>query len=207
MANPTVQSLQTGNGNGPPVLKDYVDNENNNRIFLHHQAIIHTYKFNSCGNITEWGADVFQDDQNRYALDFQVWRPSPTNNLTGAGCYSLVGNNRFISISLRGGIAIVSPSPQDYVQYQSGDVLGFYVESASPILSTTRPDNGVVIQNTGDFTKDTIWYASIAPTMATSKDLDCPYTVGTLGDLKSSTRAAPVISIATSKLYTSLSII
>ena len=194
------QDLQTGNGNGPPTLRDYRDNENNNRILLHYQAIIHTYKFNSCGNITEWGADVFQNDQGRYALDFQVWRPSPTTDpTTGTGCYSLVGNNRFASISLSGGIARVTPSPQDYIQYQSGDMLGVYVESASPILSSTRPDNGVVIQITNDFTKDTIWYTSIAPTMATSKGLDCPYTVGEPGGLMSSRRGAPVISIATSR--------
>ena len=173
---------------------------NNNRIFLHHQAIIHTYKFNGCGNITEWGADVFQNDQNSYAVDFQVWRPSPTTNSIGAGCYSLVANNRFTSISLRGGTVIVTPSPQDCIQYQSGDVLGFYVESASIILSSSRPDNGVVIQTTGDFTKNTVWYASIAPSEATSRDLDCPYTVGELGDLNSRTHAAPVISIATSRL-------
>ena len=203
--NPAAQSLQTGNGNGPPELREYEGAANNNRIFLHHQAIVHTYKFNSCGNITAWGADVFQNDQNIYTVDFQVWRPSPTNNFTGAGCYSLVGNNRFTSISLNVGIVIATPSHQDYIQYQSGDVLGFYVENASPVSG--RPDNGVVIQNTGDFTKDTIWYASIAPAMATSKDLDCPYTVGKLGDLKSYTHAAPVISIATSKLYTFLSII
>ena len=198
----TAQSLQTGSGNGPPDLKEYMNSENDNRIHLHHQAIVHTYKFNSCGNITEWGADVFQNDQNRYALDFQVWRPSPTvDDSTGTGCYSLVGNNRFTSISLSGGVAIVTPSPQDYIPYQSGDVLGFYVESASRILTPTRSDNGVVIQITGSFTRETIWYASIAPTVATSRDLDCPYTVGTLGVLNSNTRAAPVISIATSKLY------
>ena len=194
------QSLQTGNGNGPPVLIDYKGDDNNNRVFLHHQAIIHTYKFDSCGNITGWGADVFQNDQREYALDFQVWRPSPTTDpTTGTGCYSLVGNNRFTSISLSRGIAIVTPSPQDYIRYQFGDVLGVYVENASPILTPTRSDNGVVIQITGDFTKDTIWYASIAPTMVTSKGLDCPYTVGELGSLISSRRGAPVISIATSR--------
>ena len=164
------------------------------------QAIIHTYRFTSCGNITEWGADVFLNEQN-YALDFQVWRPSSiTDSTTGTGCYSLVGNNRFTSISLSGGLAIVSPSPQDYIQYKSGDVLGVYVESAAP-PSQNRLDNGVVIQVTNDFTKDTIWYASITPTMAFSKDQDCPYTVGSGDDLSSISRGAPVISIATSRFH------
>ena len=108
-----------------------------------------------------------------------------------------MGNNSFTSISLSGGVARVTPSPQDYIQFQSGDVLGFYVESAA------RPNNGVVIRINGDFTRDTIWYASIAPSVAASRDLDCPYTVGELGDLNSYTHAAPVISIATSRLYLS----
>ena len=137
---------------------------------------------------------MFQNDQDRYALDFQVWRPSATvNNSTGAGCYSLVGNNRFTSISLSGGIVRVTPSPQDYVQFQSGDVLGVYVESAS--IRQPGATNGVVIQV--QFTRDTIWYASIAPTMVTSKGGDCPYSVGNRGMLSLSRRAAPVISIST----------
>ena len=143
----------------------------------------------------------FVNSQNTYVLDFQVWRLSPTtDSTTGTGCYSLVGNNRFTSISLSGGLAIVSPSPQDYIQYKSGDVLGVYVESATPALAGTS-DNGVVIQTTSDFTKDTIWYASITPIVAFSKDLNYPYAVGSGGDLSSTSRGAPVISIATSRLY------
>ena len=72
--------------------------------------------------------------KNDYILDLQVWRPSPTvDDSTGAGQYSLVGNNRFTSISLPMGggasqVAILTPSSQaqDYIQFQPGDVLGFY---------------------------------------------------------------------------------
>ena len=199
MIDSTAPSLQTGSENGPPALKDYMNDQNNNRILLHHQAIIHTYKLINCGNITEWEADVFQNDQNRYALDFQVWRPSPTvNNSTGTGCYSLVGNNRFTSISLSSGVARVTPSPQDYIQFRPGDVLGIYVESAS--IWQPGATNGVVFQvslSGSRFTRDTIWYASIAPTMVVSKDRDCPYTVGNSGALSLSRRGAPVISIST----------
>ena len=50
--------------------------------------------------------------QNEYTLDLQVWRPSPTvDDSTGAGQYSLVGNNRFTSISLSDQVAIVRPGP------------------------------------------------------------------------------------------------
>ena len=131
-----------------------------------------------------------------YTLDFQVWRPSPTvDDSTGIGCYSLVGNNSFTSIPLSGDVARVTPSPQDYIQFRPGDVLGFYVEE-------TRDDNDndgvVVLTEPSSFTSELVWYASIAPTMATSQNGDCPYSVGSNGVLNTLTRAAPVISISTS---------
>ena len=152
-----------------------------------------------CGNITEWGVDVHpagnanQPGFEPYTIHFQVWRPSPTvDDSTVTGCYSLVGNNRFTSISLSNGVAVVTPSPQDYIQFQPGDVLGFYVEEA-------RDDNdGIIVLTSGSFTNELVWYASIAPTMATSQNGDCPYSVGSSGVLSTLTRAAPVISISTS---------
>ena len=134
--------------------------------------------------------------QNVYTLDLQVWRPSPTvDDSTGAGQYSLVGNNRFTAISLPMGkdapqVARLTPSPQDYIHYQPGDVLGFYVEEA-------RSDgDGVVVLTSEDYTSDVVWFASIAPTLATSQTT---YSIGSSGDLDTSTRAAPVISIGTGK--------
>ena len=62
-------------------------------------------------------------------------------------------------------------------------------------------DNGVVIltsySGTTNFTSELVWYASIAPAMATSQNGDCPYSVGSNGVLNTLTRAAPVISIST----------
>ena len=193
------QALQTGNGIGLPDFINYRGIANDNRLPLHTQGIIYTYSFNSCGNITEWGADLHQDRPG-YTLDFQVWRPSPTvDDSTGTGCSSLVGNNRFTSISLSGGVAIVTPSPQDYIQFQPNDVLGFYVESASIRASTDNP-NGLVLQTSPSrFTSELMWLASIAPSVATSQSGSCPYSVGINGLINTPTRAAPVISIATSK--------
>ena len=112
------------------------------------------------------------------------------NDSTGTGCYSLVGNNRFTSISLISGhgFARVTPSPQDYIQFHPGDVLGFYVEQA-----VGRGD-GIVVHT--DFTNDLVWYGSITQTNAT-------FTLGSDGDLRTSMHAAPVISINTCK-YTKL---
>ena len=170
------------------------------------QAIFASYRLNCCGNITEWGVDVNSgvfsgptDRSGKYSLDLQVWRPSPTvDDSTGAGCYSLVGNNRFIAISsiTSPGVAIVTPSPQDYnIPFQLGDVLGVYVEDAS------LPGDGVVVLTTYStirFTNDLVWYASIAPSVATSQNGDCPYSVGSNGGvLNTLVQGAPVISIST----------
>ena len=132
-----------------------------------------------------------------YILDLQVWRPSPTvDESAGTGCYSLVGNNRFTSIPLQNFVALVTPSPQDYIQFQPGDVLGFYVEEA-----LIRTLDGVIILTsydaTSSFTNELVWHASIVPTMATSLNGDCPYSVGSSGVLNTLARAAPVISIST----------
>ena len=172
------------------------------RIFQHHQAIIYTYKFNCCGVITAWGADVHPGEKAReYTVDFQVWRPSRTvEDSTGTGCYSLVGNNRFTSISLRGGLARATPSSQDYIQFQPGDVLGFYMES-----DEDDPRPGIVV-NSDNVNREVVWYASIDPSEATK---GCPYPWPTESDELSITltHAAPIISISTSKLLTYYSII
>ena len=97
-------------------------------------------------------------DNRLYTLDLQVWRPSPTtvDDSTGSGQYILVGNNRFTSISLSGGVAQVTPSPRDQIQFQSGDVLGFFVEESR------NDDRGVNVVTTAEFTSETVWYASVA---------------------------------------------
>ncbi len=207
--------IQGRSGDGLPPLQNY--GRIDSRITRSHQAIIPSYKFDCnqmCGNITEWGVDVEPGggrDDMEYTLDFQVWRPSPTvEDSTGTGCYSLVGNNRFTSISLTNNmnIARVTPSPQDYIQFQVGDVLGFYVEDAR------GDDNGVVILTTysdasrmiTSFFSELVWYAKIEPGMATlsSQNGDCPYSVGSNGGvLDTSTGAAPVISISTGGLTNS----
>ena len=179
----------------------------NHRIRRFNQAIIPSYKLECdqmCGNITEWGVDVEPDGaghDHQYILDLQVWRPSPTvDEFSGTGCYSLVGNNRFTSVSLSGGLAVVTPSPQDHIQFQPGDVLGIYVDE-----HRDREDgrnDGVVILTS--HSTESVWYASIAPTMANSQNGDCLYSVGSSGVLNTLARAAPVISISTGNLIESL---
>ena len=189
----------------PPSFQNYVAGDDDavlTTISLQQQAIMPGYKFTcdstTCGNITEWGVDVNPGGENHqmvYTLDLQVWRPSPTvDDSTGTGCYSLVGNNRFTSISLSSQVAIVTPSPQDYIQFQCGDVLGFYVEEAR------NSNDGVVLVAGDNPARSTVWVANIAPSMATSQIGNCPYSVGSNGVLNTPIRRiAPVISIKTGK--------
>ena len=185
--------LRNRAGDKLPVLRDFNRNEFTNRIILHHQAIIQNFRFHCCGNITEWGADVFRgrgDQHDKYTIDFQVWRRSPTvNKFTGAGQYRLVGNNRFTSLSLLRSdnyLIKVTPSPQDYIQFQPGDVLGFYVDG------NVGDNDGVVLDSTGKFNDEFVWQANIRPAIAANRTV---YSVGRNGDLNSSLSGVPVISV------------
>ena len=196
----TAQSCPQSANDGLPSFADY--GRDVDRITLGYQAIIPSYRFvcnQMCVNITEWGVDVETGgsrNNGEYTLIFQVWRPSPTVDVSsGTGCYSLVGSNRFSQIRLSGSVAVVTPSPQDYILFRPGDVLGFYVEEA-------RGDQHgvVVLTNPSSFTSEIVWYASIEPSMATSLTGDCPYFVGSDGVLNTLTRAAPIISVRACKV-------
>ena len=135
-----------------------------------------------------------------YTLDFQVWRPDPDVSTTG--CYSLVGNNSFTQISLSGSLAeSLSPtSPEQRIQVQPGDVLGFYVESAREKVADSR---GVVllrdrnVEGDGEYKTEEVWYADVNSLVFGNPM--CPYDVGLGRVLSSSTNAAPVISVGFSK--------
>ena len=92
------------------------------------------------------------------------------------------------------GLAIECPEYQ--LQFQPGDVLGFYVESHGD-EDNSNYDNGVVVLNTNDHFSELVWFASVDITaVQPSQSGSCPYPVGTNGVLNSSTHAAPVISIS-----------
>ena len=184
--------MNVENGNGLPSFQNY-GNDGVTNITRYHQAIIPSYEFTTCcGNITEWGVNV-EGGNRQYTLDLQVWRPSPTtvDSSTGSGQYILVGNNRFTSISLSDGVAEVTPSPRDQIQFRSGDVLGFYVEEAGD------DSRGVNVLTTKTYTSETVWYASVA----TLNSIGCPISAGSSGVLNTQLRGAPVVSIETGKQY------
>ena len=135
-----------------------------------------------------------------YTLDFQVWRPAL--NVSSTGCYSLVGNNRFTQVPLSGSLAeSLSPtSPEQRIQVQPGDVLGFYVESARVIDADQRRvvllrDRSV--EGDGEYKTEVVWYADVNSLEFGNRT--CPYPVGPGRALSSSTNAAPVISVGFSK--------
>jgi hypothetical protein len=137
----------------------------------------------------------------RFDFTLQVWRPALDVNITG--CYSLVDDfiRREIPIGITPSQAVnvarITPSPANQLQFQPGDVLGFYVESHG---EGTRPggddNNGVALLTSSTYTNELVWYGSIGD--RTSRTGSCPYPIGsgTSGILSSSTRAAPVISIS-----------
>ena len=196
-----LECLRANNENGLPPFQDYRNTDLTTDLIGHlHQAIIPSYRLGCCGNITEWGVDVHPAggaNDMLYTLDLQVWRPSAL--ATSNGCYSLVGSNRFTSISLMNQVAIVTPLPQNRIQFAPGDVLGFFVESAHE-----RPnDRGVVILSDritlGDrgYETEEVWYADMSNPLI--GPAHCPFPVGSSRVLSSFTNAAPVISISVSK--------
>ena len=199
---PGQECLIANNSNGLPPLQDYrLTNLRKDAIRHQHQAIIPSYKFECCGHITQWGADINgrQSSDMAYTLDFQVWRPS--FNTSSTDCYSLVGNNRFTSVLTTNGTASsLTPLANDTIHFQPGDVLGFYVESAR-----NSPENrGVVIlrdrnvRGDGEYQSELVWFAKLSNVIIANPA--CPFPVGPSGVLDSSTNAAPVISLSVSKL-------
>ena len=134
-----------------------------------------------------------------YTLDLQVWRPSPTVQLSG--CYSLVGSNTFSNITLVDQVALLTPSPQTHeiLYFQPGDVIGFRV------LNARLPENGVVVlldrSVAGDngYETEELWHADISSSIITNAM--CPLPVGAepRRALNTLVRAAPVISVSYSK--------
>ena len=194
--------LRSNNKNGLPPFHDYSGPGfntviNTDVIPQAHQAIIPSYRFDCCGNIIEWGVDVFSnsdDEKFRYFLDLQVWRP--LMNVQESGCYSRIGSNTFTSTQ-DSRLAIVTPPPQERVQIQPGDVLGFYVENSG------RDTKGVTLledfNTTGDrgYQTEEVWYTDLQQLVIANRN--CPFPVGSTGQLSMFARAAPVISVSISE--------
>ena len=107
--------------------------------------------------------------------------------------YSLVGNNRFTSIFLSSGLARATPSPQNWIHFQPGDVVGFYMESNE--RGDKYGDPGIVLKS--DRNREEVWHVSMDPDEAALLRKGCPHTWRGNPKLEISfTPAAPIISIS-----------
>ena len=190
--------LKANNENGLP---DYQRMESGLKsvVFpLQHQAIIPSYKFQCCGTITEWEVSIASSGSNTMdVLSLQVWRPSPSVNETG--CYNLVGNNNFSSVSLESELTSVTPLPHEQIHFQPGDVLGFYVENGQQVEYASGVMMLCDLNEQGDrgYETEEVWYA----TNLVFSNAKCLAAVGPGRLLDSSTNVAPIISVSYSKSY------
>ena len=158
-----------------------------------HQAIIPTYTFNCCGNITEWQINVhvhmhmYMDYSLWYLqhVDFQVWRPSPTVNTTG--CYSLVGHNEFSNVTLIGEIATATPPQHNQIQVQPGDVVGFYLDADGAHVNTEPVYSNMMV-----------WFGRVET--GENQNSACPHPIARSGGLDSSINGAPLITVSLCRL-------
>lgn len=185
--------LEANNEKGLPQFRNYGRSEVREVIPLQHQAIIPSYRFNCSGNITEWGVDLFRNDE--YTLELQVWRPSPTAD--GARRYSLVGQNRFTSISIKNKVVRVSIPTREQVQFQRGDVIGVYVDGE-------REGTGIaVLTSDQGYDTEEVWYTNASRQKVEECVCDCFDSNSRL--LDTSTNVAPVITVSVHKTHTGMS--
>ncbi len=165
------------------------------------QAIITSYQFNCCGEITEWRAFVEGSggghfDNQPYTISFQVWRPSSPSPVDTDGCYTLHGSNNFPNIPLadpdtadRGIVTGVVLPESERIEVQPGDVVGFYLESS-------RSDSDGIIYD--EYREDeSVWYTT---GQFTGGGLTCPFPVGQGRTLSSFVESAPLITATVCEL-------
>ncbi len=155
-------------------------------------AIVTSYKFQCCGNITEWRAyRRFTEDPN--TVHFQVWRPSPLRE----GCFNLVGEDTYTGVGDRFKDRIRRFTvPSNNITIQPGDVVGYFVNSM--VDESIRAIDGVALDITS--TTESVWYYGSS---TDSEELpfrirsdSCQASIGPNGTLRSFTAAAPILSIA-----------
>ena len=186
--------LQAAEGEQLP----FRDDNGSPRLPSGSQAIITTYQFGCCGDITAWqtyvqpGGGGHRNDRS-YDIFFQVWRrPSPT--VQNDGCYSLVGENRFSSIFFGDdGLVSETPEPSNIISVQPEDVVGYYT------FSRRDPNNNNMegLQLDESRLNDNVLF--LPYTMGVSTICAVPVEDGGGRTLISSTNAGPILSVSISK--------
>lgn len=91
----------------------------------------------------------------------------------------------------------MTPLPRDQVQFQSGDVLGVYVENALDDASGVVLLNDIAARNDQGYDTEEVWYSAY-PYLTPG---DCNHAVGIGRHLNTFTNAAPVVSVSVGKYY------
>ena len=193
--NTSIKSLSSiaqvclqANSNGGNSLPDFIDpGTDAPRIDITPiQAIIKSYEFQCCGMVKEWAAFVEPGGsfhRGVYTIKFQIWRPTDCNR------YDKAGENTFSFVNLSPSSVINEiPPSNEQLQFQPGDVLGYYLERADN-------NNNGGLQFDDSFTQEELWYATGSSDLQNENRLD----VGTGGDLSISTNLGPIISVSFSE--------
>ncbi len=93
------------------------------------QVIIKSYEFHCCGKVGGWAAYVEPgggiQTNGVYSINFQIWRPMGDNR------FVKIGDNSFPSLTLTDFSLIEeTPSNSEQLDFQPGDVVGYYLEQA-----------------------------------------------------------------------------
>ncbi len=154
------------------------------------QAIVTTYQFHCCGNITGWRAYKLSGDA---PIFFQVWRP------TSEGCYTRVGENNCLPETLtksqncrysENQVEFLSPA-DNMISFQSGDVVGYFTGSSAT-------GGGGIQLDDDNYDEDMIWYNGRNDATTSVLD-DSSQCVNRERGLNLVARAGPVISVEIGK--------
>ena len=136
----------------------------NGELSIGYLFIAPQLKFDCHGSITSWHSLTYFKtidaalDVLFHDITFQLWRPSAEDNRV---YYSFIGSNiaRFIGNEIRAGRTILedgtqfsnltsTPSAQDRLQFQPGDVIGWYIHTL--VQATSQPLSIVYRHATSD---------------------------------------------------------
>lgn len=162
------------------------------------QAIVTSYQFQCCGNITAWQTYVLTKNVCGGCIvivHFQVWRPSVS--VLADGCYSLVGEVIYRNITSRDGLVNRTLQPDNFLTVEPGDVVGFYT-------SEREESRGGRIQLDRNYHNESIWFTTNPYRGFDLSGEPCPYQVGRVhsernGALQYFRSLAPVLSVEISK--------
>ena len=158
-------------------------------------AIVTSYKFQCCGNITAWQTYVEPAGNNHrdrvYTINFQVWRPSPT--VDSDGCYGIVEEDIYANIKLiegENGLVNRTLAPSSFISVQPGDVVGYFTS-----LDDNK-DGG--IQHDPEFNMESVWYHTHTdddPLVSRGDSQLCLFPVGEDAVLRTFSSFGPIFSV------------